>query len=102
MCRPIPPPDGEEATRRSPWPAVSPLAERIDEITDRVQQAGADHAERAAALEEYLALAHAHDDEEWFYERALEQLRPLRASCLSALGRPADEIQQRAAQSERT
>jgi len=35
-------------------------------------------------------------------EGALEQLRPLRASCLSALGRPADEIQQRAARSERT
>ena len=31
-------------------------------------------------------------------ESALEQLRPLRASCLSALGRPSDEIQQRAAQ----
>jgi tetratricopeptide (TPR) repeat protein len=33
-------------------------------------------------------------------ESALEQLRPLRASCLSALGRPCDEIQQRAAQGE--
>jgi tetratricopeptide (TPR) repeat protein len=33
-------------------------------------------------------------------EAALEQLRPLRASCLSALGRPPDEIQQRAAQGE--
>ena len=31
---------------------------------------------------------------------ALEQLRPLRASCLSALGRPSDEIQERAAQGE--
>ncbi len=31
-------------------------------------------------------------------ESALEQLRPLRASCLSALGRPSDEIQERAAQ----
>ena len=31
---------------------------------------------------------------------ALEQLRPLRASCLSALGRPSDEIQERAAQDE--
>lgn len=29
-------------------------------------------------------------------ESALEQLRPLRASCLSALGRPSDEIQERA------
>jgi len=33
-------------------------------------------------------------------ESALEQLRLLRASCLSALGRPSDEIQQRAAQGE--
>ena len=31
-------------------------------------------------------------------EGALEQLRPLRASCLAALGRPADEIEQHAAQ----
>ena len=33
---------------------------------DRVQQAGDDHAERAAALEEYLALARTHEDETWF------------------------------------
>ena len=33
-------------------------------------------------------------------ESALEQLRPLRASCLSALGRPSDEIQERAARGE--
>jgi tetratricopeptide (TPR) repeat protein len=33
-------------------------------------------------------------------ESALEQLRPLRASCLSGLGRPPDEIQQQAARSE--
>ena len=33
-------------------------------------------------------------------ESALEQLRPLRASCLSALGRPSGEIQERAAQDE--
>ena len=31
---------------------------------------------------------------------ALEQLRPSRASCLSALGRPSHEIQERAAQGE--
>jgi hypothetical protein len=31
-------------------------------------------------------------------ESALEQLRSLRASCLSVLGRPSDEIQKRAAQ----
>jgi tetratricopeptide (TPR) repeat protein len=34
-------------------------------------------------------------------ESAVEQLRPLRASCLSALGRPSDEIQERAAPGER-
>jgi hypothetical protein len=33
-------------------------------------------------------------------EGALVQLRPLHASCLAALGRQADEIQERAAQSE--
>ena len=33
-------------------------------------------------------------------EPAVEQLRPLRASCLSALGCPSDDIQERAAQSE--
>jgi len=33
---------------------------------------------------------------------ALEQLRPLRASFLAALGRAADEIQQHAAQGEHT
>ena len=33
-------------------------------------------------------------------ESAVEQLRPLRASCLSALGRPSGEIQERAAQGE--
>ncbi len=34
-------------------------------------------------------------------ESALEQLRPLRASCLSALRRPPDEIQQQAGRSEK-
>ncbi len=33
---------------------------------DRMGKVGADHAERAAALEEYLTLARAHEDEEWF------------------------------------
>jgi hypothetical protein len=33
-------------------------------------------------------------------ESAVEQLRPLRASCLSALGRLSDDIQERAAQGE--
>jgi len=35
-------------------------------------------------------------------EGALEQLRPLRVSCLAALGRAAVEIQQHAAQGEHT
>ena len=54
--------------RRNPALAAadSSLEERIDEIMDRVQQAGDDHAERAAALEEYLVLARAHEDEAWF------------------------------------
>jgi tetratricopeptide (TPR) repeat protein len=33
-------------------------------------------------------------------QSALEQLRPLRASCLSALGHPSDEIQERVAHGE--
>ena len=196
----------KEGSRRSPRQAEA-VEERIEELMDRVQQAGDDHAERAAALEEYLTLARARQDEAWFDagawseeladsylalgraddavrtisdatrsgyaegaemlcelaeklmrsgyepqarllwqqaragypddvwiyvqagieysdigdhaealdwrttgldlalrtgdpEYALEQLRPLRASCLAALGRKADEIQERAAQSE--
>jgi len=192
--------------RRSPGPTAA-LEERIEEIMDRVQEAGHNHFERVAALEEYLALARAHEgetwldagawsedladsylalgraddavrtisdatrsghaegaemlcelaeklmrsgykrqarllwqqaradypDDVWIYvqagigysdigdhagalgwlttglelalrtgdpESALEQLRPLRASCLSALGRPSDETQERAAQGE--
>lgn len=33
---------------------------------DRVEKAGDNHVERAAALEEYLTLARAHEDETWF------------------------------------
>jgi hypothetical protein len=33
-------------------------------------------------------------------ESALEQLRPLRGSCLSAPGRPSDEVQEQAVQAE--
>jgi hypothetical protein len=120
----------KKESRRSPGPAVA-LDERIEEIMDRVQQAGDNQVERVAALEEYLTLARAHEGETWFDagawtddigdhaealewlttglelalrtgdpESAVEQLRPLRASCLSALGRPSDEIQQRAARGE--
>jgi len=56
----------KKGSRRSSWPTASSLEERIDLIMDRVEQAGDDHAERAAALEEYLALARAHEDETWF------------------------------------
>ena len=196
----------KKESRRSPGPAVA-LDERIEEIMDRVQQAGDNQVERVAAPEEYLTLARAHEGETWFDagawtedlagsylalgrvdnavrtisdatrsghaegaemlcelaeklmrsgyepqarllwqqaragypddvwvyvqagieyddigdhtgalewlttglelalrtgdpESALEQLRPLRASCLSALGRPSDEIQERAARGE--
>jgi tetratricopeptide (TPR) repeat protein len=55
-----------------------------------------DHAEALEWLTTGLELALRTGDR----ESALEQLRPLRASCLSALGRPSDEIQERAAQDE--
>jgi len=55
-----------------------------------------DHAVALEWLTTGLALALRTGDP----ESALEQLRPLRASCLSALGRRSDEIQQRAAQGE--
>ena len=56
----------DKGSRRSSWPTAVSLEERTDEIMDRVEQAGDDHAGRAAALEEYLALARAHEDETWF------------------------------------
>jgi tetratricopeptide (TPR) repeat protein len=68
---------------------VSPLEERIDEIMDRVQQAGDNHAERAAALEEYLTLARAHEDEAWFDAGAWSE--DLADSYL-ALGRADDAV----------
>jgi hypothetical protein len=51
--------------RRSRWPAAA-LEERIEEIMDRVQEAGDNHVGRVAALEEYLTLARAHEGETWF------------------------------------
>ena len=206
----MPPRFRRRTTKKEPrlalWPAAA-LEERIEEIMDRVQEAGDNHVERVAALEEYLTLASAHEgatwfdaeawsedladsylalgrvddavrtisdatrrgcaegaetlcelaeklvcsghepqarllwqqaragypDDVWVYvqagigyggigdhagalewlttglelalrtgdpESALDQLRPLRASCLSALGRPSGEIQERAAQGE--
>lgn len=47
------------------WPRVSELEQRIDEIMDRVGCAGEDHEKRAAALEDYLRLTRAHEDEEF-------------------------------------
>jgi tetratricopeptide (TPR) repeat protein len=55
-----------------------------------------DHAEALEWLTTGLELALRTGDP----ESAVEQLRPLRASCLSALGRPSDEIQQRASRVE--
>jgi tetratricopeptide (TPR) repeat protein len=65
--------------------------ERIDEIMDRVQQAGDNHAERAAALEEYLALARAHEDEDdaWFDVGAWSETL---ADSYRALGRVDDAV----------
>jgi len=57
-----------------------------------------DHAEALEWLTTGLELALRTGDP----ESALEQLRPLRASCLSALRRQSDEIQERADQRERT
>src|SRR6266516_7590620 len=56
----IPPPFRRRTTkkkepRRSPRPAAA-LDERIEEIMDRVQQAGDNQVERVAALEENLTL----------------------------------------------
>ena len=53
-----------------------------------------DHAEALEWLTTGLELALRTGDP----KSALEQLRPSRASCLSALGRPSDKIQKRAAQ----
>jgi hypothetical protein len=50
--------------RRSPGPAA--LEERIEEIMDRVHQAGHNKVERVAAPEEYLTLTRAHEGETWF------------------------------------
>jgi len=61
-----------------------------------VQEAGDNHAERVAALEEYLTLARAHEGETWFDAGTWSE--DLADSYL-ALGR-VDEIQERAARGE--
>jgi hypothetical protein len=63
------PPIRRRTTKKEPRLAPQPAAvleERIEEIMDRVQQAGDDQVERIAALEEYLALARAHEGATWF------------------------------------
>ena len=65
----MPPPIRRRTTKKeprlAPWPAAA-LEERIEEIMDRVQEAGDNHVGRVAALEEYLTLARAHQGATWF------------------------------------
>lgn len=106
---------------------IPALEERIDEIMDRVARVGDDHVERAAVLPlrppndvwiyvqagiEYSDMGGYAEALDWLTaglglalrtgdpESALEQLRPLRASCLSALGRQPDDIREPAARRE--
>jgi len=96
----------EKLTRSGHEPQARPLwqqarADYPDDIWIYVQ-AGigygdiGDHAEALEWLTTGLELALRTGDP----KSALEQLRPSRASCLSALGRPSDEIQEQAAQGE--
>jgi hypothetical protein len=90
---------GHEPQARPPWQQAR--ANYTDDVWVYVQ-AGigygdiGDHAGALEWLTTGLELASRTGDP----EPALEQLRPLRASCLSALGRPSGEIQERAAQAE--
>ena len=66
----MPPPFRRRTTKKkeprlAPWPAAA-LEERIEEIMDRVQEAGHNRVGRVAALEEYLTLARAHEGATWF------------------------------------
>ena len=89
----MPPPFGRRTTKKesrcSPRPAAVALDERIEEIMDRVQQAGDNQVERVAALEEYLTLARAHEGETWFDAGAWSE--DLAGSYL-ALGRVDDAV----------
>ena len=62
------PPIRRRTTKGTPARAVATAApeERIEEIMDRVREAGDNHVERVAALEEYLTLARAHEGATWF------------------------------------
>ena len=88
----MPPPFRRRTTkkepRRSPRSAVT-LEERIEEIMDRVQQAGDNQVERVAAPEEYLTLTRAHGGETWFDAGAWSE--DLAGSYL-ALGRVDDAV----------
>ena len=89
----MPPPFRRRTTKKkeprlAPWPAAA-LEERIEEIMDRVQEAGDNHVERVAALEEYLTLACAHEGATWFDDGAWSE--DLADSCL-ALGRVDDAV----------
>ncbi len=48
------------------WTRVSELEQQINDVMDRVRAAGEDQEKRTAALENYLRLAYAHDDDEDF------------------------------------
>ena len=71
------------------WPQVSALEQRINEIMGRVSAAVNDHDKRAAALEEYLRMAHAHEDDEEFDVGAWSQTL---ADSYLALGREEDAV----------
>src|SRR5713101_7404159 len=79
----------KKESRRSPWPTVAALEERIEEIMDRVQKAGDNQVGRVAALEEYLTLARACEGETWFDAGAWSE--DLAGSYL-ALGRVDDAV----------
>jgi hypothetical protein len=84
---PVPPPDDEAGTPA--LAAADGAGERIEEIMDRVHQAGDNQVERVAALEEYPALARAHEGETWFDAGAWSE--DLADSYL-ALGRVGDAV----------
>ena len=71
------------------WPRVSELEQRINDVMDRVRAAGEDHEKRTAALEDYLRLAYAHDDDEDFDVGAWSETL---AESYIALGREQDAV----------
>jgi hypothetical protein len=65
------------------------MEERIEEIMDRVQEAGDNQVERVATLEEYLTLTRAHEGETWFDAGARSEDL---AGSYRALGRVDDAV----------